>query len=194
MVKLVYGVGVNDANYVVAPSVAGKRTVCPYYQTWKNMLQRCYSPKFHLLQHTYMSCVVCDEWLLFSNFKKWMEAQDWVGKQLDKDILFEGNKEYSPEACVFVSRVVNMFLVNCSNPTGKYMVGVTVAKRSGKFNAIGREWRSSGRNKTIYLGGFESELEAHLAWKQYKHDLAIQLADEQTDERIAEALRTRFCI
>ena len=94
--KLVFGVGINDADYVIDKrinaSLPGERRsqkvlwACPYYSRWKDVLSRCYAA-YHLLKRpNYFDCTVCEEWLLFSNFKKWMEQQDWEGKQLDKDL------------------------------------------------------------------------------------------------------------
>ena len=108
--RLVYGVGINDADYVVQKwetigYVNGKQKqkliwICPYYSAWKSMLKRCYSSKYQDKRPTYKGCSVSDEWLTFSVFKVWMEKQDWEGKQLDKDLLFEGNKIYSADTCV----------------------------------------------------------------------------------------------
>lgn len=114
--KLVCGVGINDADYVFQKwetiIVNGKRKQkliweCDFYRTWKSMLARCYSIKTQERQPTYKGCSVSDEWLTFSVFKNWMEKQDWEDKQLDKDLLFEGNKVYSSETCVFVTRMVS---------------------------------------------------------------------------------------
>ena len=81
--RLVQGVGVNDAGYRVAikerlPCSNGKRIqkevwMCPYYSKWKSMLVRCYSTKYHQRRPTYKDCSVCNDWLLFSNFRKWVE-------------------------------------------------------------------------------------------------------------------------
>ena len=89
---LVFGVGLNDANYTVNPVVSGKSYLCSIYSRWQGMLERCYSKKYQVLSKTYSECTVCEEWLTFSNFKTWMEQQDWKGKQLDKDIIKKGNK------------------------------------------------------------------------------------------------------
>jgi len=111
MGKLVAGVGVNDANYPVVrfEMVGGKRKrvwICHYYQTWMNMLNRVYST--YPSNEVYRGNIaVCDEWLTFSIFKRWMESQDWADKQLDKDLKL--GREYSPANCVFVSSDVNMF-------------------------------------------------------------------------------------
>jgi hypothetical protein len=185
MGKLVYGVGINDADYAVQPKINDKQVHCPYYQRWKNMLNRCYSKKQY---QTYAGCEVAEEWKRFSNFKAWMIEQDWVGKEIDKDVLFPNNKLYSRDTCAFVSHNVNMFLTNNKATRGKYMIGVYWNKQHKKFQAT----CTDGEGKNIHLGLFDTEIEAHLAWKAYKHKLAHKLADEQYDLRIAEALRNRF--
>lgn len=107
---LVYGVGLNDANYQTAFTAASgsKRIVvwrCPYYQKWVNMLERVYGSN----RVAYAGVSVCEEWLTFSNFRSWMEKQDWEGKELDKDIL--GASVYGPETCIFVHKTVNMLSI-----------------------------------------------------------------------------------
>lgn len=188
MKKLIFGVGINDAGYIVQPRINGKQVVCPYYYRWKVMLQRCYSKNWHTKFPTYIGCEVSEEWKTFSKFKAWMVEQDWKGKQLDKDILIPDNKLYSRDTCVFVTKNVNTFLIDSAAARGVYMIGVSWHKEGKKFCAC----CSDGDGKNAYLGLFESELEAHLAWKVYKHTVACKLAEEQSDVRIAEALRNRF--
>ena len=194
--KLVYGVGINDADYIVKKHaiVEGKDKiiwVCPYYRAWNSALMRCYSEKFHLNYPTYRDCTVCDEWLTFSNFKAWMEQQDYEGKHLDKDLLKEGNKVYCPEYCIFVNGKVNSFITDRSNDRGEYMLGVVRHEATSKFRA---RCNNPLTGKREHLGLFTIELEAHLAWKRRKHELACQLAESEycNDPRLAEALRTRY--
>ena len=71
--KLVFGVGINDADYVIKVKVDGGYQDCPYYLKWKEMLRRCYSNRVASYHPTYKDCYVCEDWLIFSNFKKWME-------------------------------------------------------------------------------------------------------------------------
>ena len=192
VVKLVRGVGINDADYAISEYRVDKkreRVICPFYRTWDSMLKRCYSEGFQKGHTTYKGCEVCNHWKLFSNFRKWMVLQDWSGKQLDKDILIVGNKIYSPETCVFVGAKTNSFLINSLKSRGKYSVGVYWNKVREKFSAT---CSNSFTKKSENLGCFKTELEAHLAWKKRKHELACQLADLQTDSRVAEALRVRF--
>lgn len=104
------GIAFNDADYEVNTTelVDGKRKTvwrCPYYQRWVNMLDRVYLKN----RPAYVGVTVCDSWLNFSNFKSWMEKQDWEGKELDKDVF--GGKQYSPENCIFLHKKVNMLAV-----------------------------------------------------------------------------------
>lgn len=187
--KLVFGAGTNDADYTLSATVDGKRVFCPFYKRWCEMLKRCYSKSHQSKFQTYIGCAVCDEWLTFSNFKKWMEQQDWRGKELDKDLLFVGNKLYSPETCVFVNSATNSFTIDCAASRGRYMLGVSFSSDRGKFMA-----RCCDPFKKIneHLGRFPDELSAHLAWKKRKHEHALRLADLQEDERVAKSLRARF--
>lgn len=84
--QLVEGIGINDANYFVAPRVNGSRTVCPFYQRWHDMLKRCYSLKCQTDCPTYAGCKVIVGWHSFTAFKAWMMQQDWKNKHLDKGI------------------------------------------------------------------------------------------------------------
>lgn len=184
--KLVCGVGINDTNYVVKPTVNGKRKVCPFYLAWRNMLARCYDAKFQVGRPTYIGGSVCEDWLTFSKFKSWMETQSWQGNQLDKDILVEGNKICSPKTCVFVDAMTNTFIIDCGAARGEWPIGVYFIR---KFRA---QCRNPFTKKNEYLGSFTCPNEAHLAWRKRKHQLAIQLADLQTDNRVATKLREMY--
>lgn len=183
--KLICGVGVNDADYNVYSIVDGKKQKCPYYARWTDMMKRCYSEKYQKDAPTYTGCAVNPEWLKFSNFSRWMEQQNWEGMQLDKDILLQGNKMYSPETCVFVTRETNLFLRDSEKARGDFPIGVTFHK--GKFQSGIRKG-----GKSIYLGFFATPEEAHQAYRLAKWDLAVQLAAEQTDPRVAAALIERY--
>lgn len=171
MTRLVAGVGINDADYNVdvkieLPRCGGKRKrkqifLCPFYTTWRSMLTRCYNDRYLKRNTTYKDCTVCDEWLTFSNFKSWMEKQDWKGKQLDKDIVGRG-EIYSPETCVFVTQRVNKLILKPNNgkTTGVYWNGYS-------FVAKGRNID----NKSVHLGSFDS---IELAEKSYlKHKISV---------------------
>lgn len=197
--KLVYGVGLNDADYVVEKREEigykhGKRKqklvwICPYYLAWRNMIERCYSTKLQERYPTYKNCTVSDEWLKFSNFKAWMEKEDWEGKHLDKDLLFEGNKVYSAKTCVFVSGVVNRFTTDSKASRGGLLIGVSWHKGANKFQS---NCSNPYTKKLEYLGRFTCEEAAHNAWLKRKLELARLLAAEQEDPRVATALIYRY--
>lgn len=197
--KLVHGVGINDAGYVTQKMetvgyINGKQKkklvwICPYYRSWKNMLERCYSEKYQDRYPTYEGCIVSKEWLTFSNFRNWMMTQDFHGKQLDKDLLIEGNKIYSAETCVFVTGAVNKFTTDCGASRGELLIGVGWHKRSCKFQSL---CSNPFTNKQEHLGYFACEQEAHEAWLKRKLELARELAAIQTDQRISKALIDRF--
>lgn len=192
--KLLFGVGLNDVDYSVTlhEYVGGKNKivwVCPFYTKWRSMLSRCYYKKFQLTNTTYVGCSVIKEWHKLSGFKAWMEQQDWEGKDLDKDILIKGNKIYSPDTCVFVDSKVNMFLTEGAAKRGSLPIGVSLHKRTGKFQA---ECRSVVEGKAIYLGLYTDAEEAHKVWLSFKLEQAMILASQQTDQRIAAALVNRY--
>lgn len=190
-VKLVWGVGTNDADYAVSPLVNGKQVWCPIYLTWRTMLERCYNPKFHERRPTYKDCTVHPEWLYFSVFHAWMTEQEWEGNHLDKDLLIDGNKHYSPETCMFVPGKVNNFMTEKKNGRGDNAsdlpIGVCLNTRGDRWVAF-----CSDHGKPKYLGTFEDAEDAGRAYRVYKRKLAIALAQEQTNPVIAAAILKRY--
>lgn len=201
MSKLVYGVGVNDADYVVQVKetvgyIDGKQKqkqvwFCPFYKVWAGMLGRCFSETVKAKHPTYKDVTCCEEWLLFSNFKRWMGQQDWGGKELDKDIIFPGNKVYSPQTCVFVSQSTNMFVVASDSARGEWPLGVYWDKETKKFRA---QCCNPFTKKVEYLGRFNCPKEAHEAWRKRKHELAQLVAATESDPRVVEALKKRYSV
>ena len=181
MRKLVFGVGVNDADYVVQSRVNGVSVKCPYYRVWENMLQRAHCELFHARNPTYQDVTVCEEWLSFMVFREWMEGEDWEGKALDKDIVVSGNREYRPDRCLFVSLAVNGLLNTHANDRGAYPCGVV--KNSGKYRA---QIRIFGKRK--HLGYFDTVNEAEQAYKKAKKRYIEDIAMTQTDARIRDGL------
>jgi hypothetical protein len=190
---LVQGVGVNDVQEptTVLREVNGvmMRRMYTVYNTWCEMLKRAYCPKYKTLHPTYEGVTVCEEWLRFSNFKAWMEQQDWKGKQLDKDLLVEGNKIYSPEFCVFIKGGVNKFMTQRDLHRGSSPLGVHWDKRLKMYVA---QCNNPFTKKRVRLGVYLTEEEAHQAWKKRKHEHALALATLETDPRIIKALSTRY--
>ena len=191
---LIEGVGINDADYPVQinqKALDGKVSVvwrCPFYTKWADMIRRCYSEKELSRRPTYRGCTVCKEWHRFSNFKAWMEIQDWEGRHLDKDLLCYGNKNYCPEYCVFLSPTVNKFIKESRSTRGKLPIGVCWHERDGKFVS---QCSDPFTKKQIFIGYFDSAQGAHFAWLDCKLSFARQLALTET-KRVGDALISRY--
>ena len=185
-IKLVCGVGINSGKYKA--KVNGKLT--KEYNLWGNMLKRCYSDRFHLLNPTYIGCTVSNNFLHYEYFYEWCQEQigfnndDW---QLDKDLLIRGNKVYSESTCVFLPKGLNNLLVKSDGSRGELPIGVCYHKRDKVF--MSRVSLNNGYQK--HLGSFNSEIEAFNAYKTSKESYIKELAEKykhQIDERAYQVL------
>lgn len=173
--RIIFGKGYNDLL---------EESHTQAYKIWKHMLNRCYNETFKFKYHTYKDCTSCNEWLLFSNFKKWFDEHYVDGWQLDKDILCKGNKIYSPNTCCFVPQKINGMLAKSDKRRGKYCIGVT---------RHGSGYRAMIRINNIHhnLGTFRTEQDAFYAYKQKKEEAIQELANEYKEmlnPRVYEAL------
>ena len=159
--KLIYGIGINDSTEPVSwYALNGKREMCKIYSKWVCILQRCYSDYGLSENPSYRGVTICDDWKYFTKFKSWVQDQKWEDLDLDKDILKEGNKVYSPDACCFVPKFLNIFLKD--NKRGDFPLGVHMVY-NGKFKA---QCRVDGKVKC--LGTFKTVEQAHKAWQTAK--------------------------
>ena len=151
------------------------------YNTWKNMLQRCYSEKLHRKESTYENCRASEEWLNFQNFGEWDNDNFYQIEgeimNLDKDILIKGNKIYSPDTCIYVPQTINKLFVKCDKSRGKYPIG-TYLYRNGKYVAqcylINPQ---TGRSKGKNLGLYNTVEEAFNVYKQFKERNIKEVAE-----------------
>lgn len=183
--KLLFGVGVYEKGRHKA-SQDGVLT--DSYIKLRSMLQRCYDAKYHSKQPTYKECEVCGDWLHYQNFAEWYESNyptDGFDYVLDKDLKLVGNKLYSPDTCMFVTRQINAFIKDHKASSGEYLIGVCWCKVAGKFKA---QCSDPFNKKRGYLGLFEKELEAHYAWRRRKSEYAHRLAMTQSNKEVKEAL------
>lgn len=166
----IYGIGINDIEDLC---IDDKGKQIESYKTWFNMIRRCYdSKKKEQVKGVYDSCSVCKEWLLFSNFKKWFDNPEnghQEDYQLDKDILVKGNKIYSPETCCFVPREINTIFTKADKIRGNLYIGVGTYK--DKYTA-----RLSRYGKDVWLGYFNTEYDAFIAYKKAKENYIKEVA------------------
>lgn len=140
---------------------------------WNSINNRC-NPlgKEQKLFPSYKSCT--NDFSDFQVFGNWCDEQEgfrlkddlssyyW---QLDKDILFPGNKSYSQATCCFVPDYINslMLMGTCRTVSNYLPLGVSFHKSAGKFKS-----QCGGAKNSKYLGLFESPEVAHRAWQAEK--------------------------
>jgi len=184
MIRLVFGVGFNDGKYPA--KVNDKRT--KEYETWYNLLLRCYSPSIHEKFPTYTSCSVGENFKNYSYFRDWCQSQTgfgFKGFQLDKDLLLKGNKVYSEDTCLFLPRELNVLLTSGKAVRGSLPVGVTL--QSGRFKAQCCIDKPLPR----FIGYFDTPELAFQAYKQAKEAFIKRQAEKWKnfiDPRAYEAL------
>lgn len=180
--RLVYGFGVNDSDYPIARVINGSLARCKAYDTWKDLIRRCYSEKHQKKWPTYIGVTVCDEWQSFMAFREWWLENHVDGWHLDKDLLTD-NRQYSPENCIYVPAWLNTFTVDRNAVRGEFPIGVDYNKASKSFRSRCRNPIDGSREE---ITGFKTPEAAHLAWRARKLEYAVQMKNEMDaiDERI----------
>lgn len=156
-----------------------------WYNYWRAMIERVYR-KNHFAERWYEDINVCEDWHNYQNFAQWCIGNFYeiLGHKmnLDKDILFKGNKLYSPETCVFVPSFINMLFVMCENVRGDLPIGVYWHERDQEYRAqcsyIDSE---TGKRKNKWLGGHDNSISAFNAYKTFKENHIRHLANYYKD-------------
>ena len=161
MRRLILGVGINDAEYMISYRVDGRMVRCPFYAKWADMMKRGHSDAHKANHSAYKDCTVDARWHRFSAFKMWMEKQDWRGKELDKDLLLPGNKVYSPETCCFISKETNNALRVTRSKHSDFPPGVSVAGDRYKAELGFKKFKK-------HIGCFDTQEEAGSAYRIHK--------------------------
>ena len=137
------GGGINDADYATQTVKDGKYCTCPYYSAWRRMLAS--------------GIPVCDEWLRFSAFRRWMRRQKWEKKALDR--WLKGNGQlYSPETCCFLDRQATNL---CKSFRLAEDIGID---KPGAPNLLSKPYRAVVCSK--HIGYFATLKEARKAWRE----------------------------
>ncbi|MCK7635828.1 MULTISPECIES: hypothetical protein [unclassified Shewanella] len=137
--RKVYGIGINDIKDSTRDST---------YQTWKDMLKRCYKLN--------SGAIVCKQWLTYSNFKSWYEvtserirATGYQGKlELDKDLNCQNGLMYSPIDCTLLPPDVNILLakLGCSSRNNTGLAGVSMVTDRKLAKPYSVSHRINGKN------------------------------------------------
>ena len=172
-IKNPYFPSVFNLGYIGLTTVVDKfGNVKMSYKCWHSMLERCFSNK--IIQ--YLDVIVCDEWLCFENFETWFKENYYeCGDEkmcLDKDILVKGNKEYSPDKCIFVPKRINSLFTNRKNYRGKYPLGVY--KNNKKYDVR----LCDGNGNRIYKNGKYTPEEAFCIYKTEREKIIQKVAEE----------------
>jgi hypothetical protein len=133
------------------------------YQIWRGMFERCYNISDKRIKSSYLDCEVHKDWCNFQNFAEWFNKNHIKGFELDKDILFKGNKIYSAETCCFVPRKINNLFVFKKSKRGIYPIGSCM-----DGNKLKTVVNINGKCKN--LGRFEDINEAFYAYKNAKEE------------------------
>lgn len=174
----VYGIGITGNE---CPCMNGKDKL-KEYRTWVGILERCTKNNQRPRSKAYKDCTVSDEFLYYPNFYKWITSQEnyqvWKNTPnfaVDKDILCKGNKTYSPDKCCLVpNRINNLIKLNKAR-RGNELIGITKSS-SGKY--IAQCWNGVLK-KNIRLGVYDNDIDAFIAYKQYKENLIKSTAETE---------------
>lgn len=140
------------------------------YKKWSAMLRRVYVSDHIHKDPTYKDCVVDAIWLNFQNFAKWYtDSCVDTTYELDKDLLFKGNKLYSPYTCTLLPKEINTTLTKNDKNRSDYGIGVGL-RENGTY-------RSNSKLSNYY----KSRDQAFLEYKLCKEGRLQKLAEKYKD-------------
>lgn len=127
------------------------------YKSWRSMILFCYMTGDSEFD-------VCDEWLVFSNYKKWYLENKKPDHCLDI-YLIRKSQLYSPETCIFTPKDILYCFPFPEKTVTKSggLLGTCKIKNRERWKAV----HCRNFPSFIHIGTFDSELEAHHAWLRY---------------------------
>ncbi|HDT5861826.1 TPA: hypothetical protein QHB43_001702 [Aeromonas hydrophila subsp. hydrophila] len=184
------GIGINDADYMVACSHLSnnEQWICPIYSKWRDMIGRVAGSNTYKSRKSYIECTIHPDWISFMSFRKWALDNGWREDYvLDKDLLSCGNKMYGPDTCCFIPNYINLFIADKALGNNQHR-GVTKGKRDVRYLAL-------ISNPLTHIRERYRTLTPELASKIVEHRrwcFAQYLAATLEDMRVADALRSKF--
>lgn len=156
-------------------SINGKQTKC--YKDWFSLMQRGFDEEFKKKHPTYKDVIVNPEIYNFQNFAEWWHSNfyevDGERMEIDKDILYKGNKEYRFDRMIFVPHKINSLFVKCDASRGNYPIGVSYKKDKDKY-----EVHCSTLEGRKFLGYYNTPEEAFNAYKEFKEAYIKEIANK----------------
>lgn len=149
------------------------------YISWTEMIKRAYSKEHKKTLPTYDRCTIHKEWGNYQIFSEWYYQNlpktkiDNQKYDLDKDLLSNKIKTYSPKTCCLLPHCINVAMTTKSG--GKYKYS-GVRPEHKKFIAL-----ITKRNKPYRLGLSNTEDEAYEIYKMAKESYIRELAAEYRD-------------
>ena len=188
----------DDSSSVGVCDIDGGKALYPIaWRKWRSMIRRCYNKRTQEDSPSYVGCSVHDDWLLFSNFKKWFD-ENWCARynssyHLDKDILVKGNRVYGPDTCCFVPKVLNLMVNDGGKKKNGLPLGVCMGRKDSKDykkNPL-KYYVSDG--KYGVRCAFDTPEEAFLAYKESRELVIREAAKKFYDngeisEKVYDAL------
>lgn len=159
------------------------------YSVWEKMIARCTKEREGQYR-TYLNiCFVNKSWYNFQNFAKFFYEDGYRkdGWNLDKDILFKGNKEYGPDTCCFVPQEVNKVVLLQNKYRGEFPIGVSYSSSEGKF-----KWSCKAPCGTKDVGGSANSAEEafnlYAKAKKVRITFVANKYKNEIDPKVYEAL------
>lgn len=155
---------------------------------WRGMLERCYCDRMKKIHPAYYGIsTVCEEWLNFQVFAKWYNENIYqVGTErmhLDKDILFEGNKVYSPDTCLIVPQSINELFHSSGKKKKDADLPYTVIRVTRERFSVSYRGKSLGVYDTV-----EEASDVYLKAKRNYIKQKVESMENELPDKVKEAL------
>lgn len=143
------------------------------YSIWNGIYLRCYKNS----DRDYKEARMCDLWRYDKKaFVEWYNSNyyecDGESMAVDKDLLFPGNKEYSPDKCCIIPQTINTMLSNCkkhykhtNHRKVSYLPMGVRCDTPGKYYG---QIKPFGCSETIKLSFWNTPEEAFAEYKRFK--------------------------